>query len=91
MNNSALIFAIPFIFVKSSTFNLRALLRLFTVLSIISGYISVIGLGLAAIWFLYNSLQFLKDNSDLKARRVMFASFVYLPVVLLSLVLDKYF
>lgn len=56
-----------------------------------NGYISVIGLGLAAIWFLYNSLQFLKDNSDLKARRVMFASFVYLPVVLLSLVLDKYF
>ncbi|MBK7764250.1 MAG: protoheme IX farnesyltransferase [Bacteroidetes bacterium] len=55
-----------------------------------NGWISVIGLGLASIWFLYNSLQFLKDNSDLKARRVMFASFVYLPVTLLSLVLDKY-
>lgn len=56
----------------------------------LGGWISVTGLGLAAVWFLYNSLNFLKDNSDLKARKVMFASFVYLPVALVSLVLDKY-
>ena len=40
--------------------------------------------------YLYNSLNFLKDNSDAMARKVMFASFVYLPVVLITLVLDKY-
>jgi protoheme IX farnesyltransferase len=56
----------------------------------LGGWISVTGLGLAALWFLYNSLNFLKDNSDAMARKVMFASFVYLPVVLITLVLDKY-
>jgi len=56
----------------------------------LGGWISVTGLGLAALWFLYNSLNFLKDNSDAMARKVMFASFVYLPIVLITLVLDKY-
>ena len=56
----------------------------------LGGWISVTGLGLAALWFLYNSLNFLKDNSDAMARKVMFASFIYLPVVLITLVLDKY-
>lgn len=56
----------------------------------LGGWISVIGLGLAGIWYLYNSIQFLRDNSDLKARKVMFASFVYLPVVLITLLVDKY-
>lgn len=54
-------------------------------------FISAIPMCIAAIWFLYNSMNFLKDNSDLKARKVMFASFVYLPVVLIALVADKYF
>jgi protoheme IX farnesyltransferase len=54
------------------------------------GWITLTGLGLASLWFLYNSLQFLKDNSDSKARKVMFASFVYLPVTLITLVIDKY-
>ncbi len=57
----------------------------------LGGWISIVGLGLAACWFLYNSINFLKDNSDTMARKVMFASFVYLPVVLITLVLDKYF
>jgi protoheme IX farnesyltransferase len=56
----------------------------------LGGWISVVGLGLAALWFLYNSLNFLKDNSDAMARKVMFASFVYLPIALITLVLDKY-
>lgn len=56
----------------------------------LGSWISVVGLGLAGIWYLYNSLQFLRDNSDIKARKVMFASFVYLPVVLITLLLDKY-
>lgn len=52
--------------------------------------ISTVPMAIAAIWFVYNSLNFLKDNSDLKARKVMFASFIYLPVVLISLIIDKY-
>ena len=57
----------------------------------LGGWISLTGMGLAACWFLYNSLRFLKDNSDARARQVMFASFVYLPTVLICLLLDKYF
>jgi heme O synthase-like polyprenyltransferase len=45
---------------------------------------------IAATWMLYNSILFLKDTSDLKARKVMFASFVYLPLTLVSLILDKF-
>jgi protoheme IX farnesyltransferase len=56
----------------------------------LGGWISVVGLGIGALWFLYNSLNFLRDNSDAKARKVMFASFVYLPLALISLVIDKY-
>lgn len=56
----------------------------------LGGIISVVGLGLAGLWMLYNSIQFLKDNSDTKARQVMFSSFVYLPIVLITLVIDKY-
>ena len=56
----------------------------------IGGWISVVGLLLAGSWLLYNSALFFKDNSDLNARKVMFASFVYLPVVLITLVIDKF-
>ncbi len=56
----------------------------------IGGWISFIGLIVAAMWLFYNSYSFLKNNSDDMARKVMFASFVYLPIVLFSLVLDKY-
>lgn len=56
----------------------------------IGGWISFIGMFIAACWFLYNSFRFLQNNSDVMARKVMFASFVYLPVVLICLVVDKY-
>ncbi|MBP9932542.1 MAG: heme o synthase [Chitinophagaceae bacterium] len=57
----------------------------------LGSWISITGLLIAGIWYLYNSILFLKDNSDVKARKVMFASFIYLPVVLITLLLDKYF
>jgi protoheme IX farnesyltransferase len=57
----------------------------------LGSWISITGLLIAGIWYLYNSILFLKDNSDVKARKVMFASFIYLPVVLISLLLDRYF
>jgi protoheme IX farnesyltransferase len=56
----------------------------------LGGWISFVGLLIGGIWMLYNSVLFLKDNSDANARKVMFASFVYLPLVLITLVLDKY-
>ncbi len=56
----------------------------------LGGFISVIGLLLGGCWMLYKSILFLKDNSDSNARQVMFASFVYLPLVLITLVVDKY-
>lgn len=59
-------------------------------LSEVGGWLSFTGCLLPALWLCYNSYIFFKDHSDANARKVMFASFVYLPVVLLSLVLDKY-
>jgi protoheme IX farnesyltransferase len=56
----------------------------------IGGWISLTGLFLAACWLLYKSVLFLRETSDDNARQVMFASFVYLPVVLVSLVVDKF-
>jgi protoheme IX farnesyltransferase len=56
----------------------------------LGGYIATVGCILAALWMCYNSYRFVKDHSDANARRVMFASFVYLPVVLIVLVIDKY-
>lgn len=53
-------------------------------------WISFFGLLLGAIWMLYNSILFFKNTSDLMARKVMFSSFVYLPLTLISLVIDKY-
>lgn len=55
----------------------------------LGGNITIVGLLAAGIWMFYHSCMFLKDNSDLKARKVMFASFVYLPVVLISMLVDK--
>lgn len=57
----------------------------------LGSWISFTGLFIAALWLLYHSFAFLKNNSDAMARNVMFASFVYLPMILLSLLFDKYF
>lgn len=54
------------------------------------GWISLIACVLAACWMLYHAIRFYNDVSDAKARSVMFSSFVYLPVVLLALVADKF-
>jgi protoheme IX farnesyltransferase len=56
----------------------------------LGSWISFTGLLLGACWMLYHAIRFLKETSDDRARKVMFASFVYLPVVLLSLLLDRY-
>ena len=56
----------------------------------LGSYISLIGLLLSAIWLFYNSSLFLKDNSDQNAKKVMYASFVYLPVAFLFFIIDRF-
>jgi protoheme IX farnesyltransferase len=44
---------------------------------------------LCGLMYLAASIAFYIKNDYKSARRVMFASFIYLPVVLLALVIDK--
>lgn len=53
-----------------------------------SGVFYLIGATLLGLWFLLRSAQFLHTPTDAKARKVLYASLIYLPVVLLLLVLD---
>lgn len=55
----------------------------------VSGVISAIISVLAALAFLYFAIKLLKTCSDKDAKVLMFASFLYLPVVLLAYVIDK--
>lgn len=55
----------------------------------ISGFYSMIVLLITALWFLYKAYMLYRECSIEAARKLMFASFVYLPVVLIALVIDK--
>lgn len=57
----------------------------------LGGWISFSGLFVGACWLLYHAIRFLKETTDERARQVMFASFVYLPLVLFSLLIDRFF
>lgn len=54
-----------------------------------SGTISAAIITLIGIYFFYLSLKLLKSCDDNDAKKLMFGSFIYLPVVLIALVLDK--
>jgi protoheme IX farnesyltransferase len=54
-----------------------------------SGIISAIIISLAGFLFFMQSVRLLKTCSDEAAKKLMFGSFVYLPVVLIALVIDK--
>ncbi|MEZ5045514.1 MAG: heme o synthase [Chitinophagaceae bacterium] len=56
----------------------------------LGSWISFVGLFFGAGWLLYKSMLFYKNTSDHNARQVMFASFVYLPLILITLLIDKY-
>jgi protoheme IX farnesyltransferase len=43
----------------------------------------------AAVVFIIPAVQLFKENTDKNARKVMFASFFYLPVALIGLLIDK--
>jgi heme o synthase len=55
----------------------------------VTGLWAVLLIVIAALWFLYRAIQFYKDNSDQRARALMFASFIYLPIVYLAFFIDK--
>ena len=54
-----------------------------------SGKISAVIITLAGIVFFYQSLRLMKTCSDEDAKKLMFGSFVYLPLVLTAILLDK--
>lgn len=56
----------------------------------LGGWISFTGLFIGACWMLFHAIRFLKQTTDERARQVMFASFVYLPLVLITLLIDRY-
>lgn len=47
-------------------------------------------LAVAAIMFMWYAIQFLQKNTDAKARKLMFASFLYLPIILFTFLIDKF-
>ena len=56
----------------------------------ISGLASAIVMTVTAIYFSYRSYQLYRQQSIEAARGVMFGSFIYLPVVMIAMVLDKF-
>lgn len=52
--------------------------------------VGMIIMALAAVVFVWFALQFYKHNTDEKARKLMFASFIYLPIILFTLLIDKF-
>jgi len=55
----------------------------------ITGLVSLVVALIAGFYFLINGIQLATDISDKSARKLMFASFVYIPVVFIAFVLDK--
>ncbi|MFN8238239.1 MAG: heme o synthase [Chitinophagales bacterium] len=55
----------------------------------LTGTISLAVSLIAGLFFLVNGIQLATDLSDKSARKLMFASFIYIPVVFIAFVLDK--
>lgn len=54
-----------------------------------AGWMSVLLIGVVSLWFFYLALQLFIHCDIPSARKLMFGSFVYLPVVQIALVIDK--
>ena len=54
-----------------------------------TGIVSAIVVALCALYFTYTAIKLYITQTDKAALQVMFASFIYLPVVLIALVIDK--
>ena len=55
----------------------------------LSGWISMIVITSISIYFLFRAYQLYKECSVEAARSLMYASFLYLPIVLIAMVIDK--
>ena len=55
----------------------------------ISGWVSAIIIGISGIWFAWYAYKLLSTLDDKAATKLMFASFFYLPIVQIALLLDK--
>jgi protoheme IX farnesyltransferase len=55
----------------------------------LSGNIGMMLCLLSGVMYFVASVMFYRQNDHKSARRVMFASFIYLPVILLALICDK--
>jgi protoheme IX farnesyltransferase len=56
----------------------------------VSGMIFLIGATLLGIWFLWAGIQTARSRSDESARKLLLVSVIYLPLLLLLMVVDKY-
>jgi protoheme IX farnesyltransferase len=56
----------------------------------VSGLVFLVGAFLLGVWFLWASIQAARTKSDEKARKLLLASVIYLPLFFLLMVLDKY-
>ncbi len=56
----------------------------------LTSWVGTAVLAAAALGFIWFAFQFFKRNNDTKARQLMFASFVYLPVILFTFLIDKF-
>lgn len=80
---------------KNSALNIliyTATLIPITIVLYLLGYFQLIGLVvllIAAIIFLMPAIQLYKETTDANAKKVMFASFMYLPVALIGLLIDS--
>ncbi len=55
----------------------------------LTGIYSAVIVGVCGLFFLYQSIHLYRKCTDKAASKLMFGSFLYLPVVLLALVIDK--
>jgi heme o synthase len=55
----------------------------------ITGWWAVVLITLASIYFLARAILFFKHNDNITAKKLMFASFFYLPIVYIALLIDK--
>lgn len=82
---------------KNSALNIliyTATLLPMTIVLYLLGYyqlIALIALVVAAVIFLIPAIKLYRETSDVNARKVMFASFMYLPVALIGLLIDSLF
>ena len=56
----------------------------------LTSWAGTIVLGISAVGFMWFAIQFFKKNSDTAARKLMFASFGYLPLILFTFLIDKF-